>query len=203
MDPHSELELKYYYTGVYSALMYQEFFHALVPKATKFEQFKIVCGTDTYFSIPNSKNAVRFRKDMDGKLELTYKERKTDKSIVDRVEINIPLSKENLTENSVHVFLKFLGCKKEFTLHKKSYIYHLIDDKCVVVLALYDVRMNKSRENKTFIEIEIDSKSKCSKKMALKTLKKWGKIIQNNFPSVDGAPINKSLYEIYKEENEC
>jgi adenylate cyclase class IV len=129
---------------------------------------------------------------------LTYKERKTDKSVIDRVEINIPLDKNKLNEHSVNVFLKFLGCKKEFALRKNSYIYTILDGKCIVVLALYDVWLDKNDIVKTFVEVEIDSKSKCNKTEALKVLKKWGKFIESEFPITTKKPMNNSLYEIYK-----
>lgn len=208
MDRHSEVEAKFNASGV-SLKEYHRFiahlsaeFGCLNSNTYYVEGYKAVVGTDTYYDLNGSK--LRYREgDMPGG-ELTYKERKSDKSIADRVEINLPL-KETVSPHDVHAMMTLLGGKKVFSIRKNSYIYHLQgkmeqltyeqgDRNYVAVVALYDV-IDEDDIERRFLEVEIEASSSCSAETGRKALDKWVRLIKNNL-AVEG-PLNQSLFEIY------
>ncbi len=204
MDKHSEVEAKFNASKV-TLKQYHDFVSSqsgetVNSKAVVIEAYKAVRGKDTYYDLNGSK--LRYREgDMPGG-ELTYKQRKSDKSIADRVEINLPFSGK-VEPNDVHTMISYLGGKEVFNIEKISYIYHVrgqmrveegSSKQYIAVLALYDVT-DEDGKTRRFLEVEIESRSECSEEVGRKALDRWIRIVKNGL-EVEG-PINESLFEIY------
>lgn len=203
MDKHSEVEAKFDAQKL-SLKQYHDFLAGLSgenvnSKAVRIDAYKAVKGKDTYYDLNGSK--LRYREgDMAGG-ELTYKQRKSDKSIADRVEINLPFSGK-VEPNDVHTMIGYLGGKEVFSIEKTSYIYHVTgqmvaeepDSQYIAVLALYDVT-DEEGKTRRFLEVEIEASSPCSEEQGRKALDRWVRIVKNGL-EVEG-PINESLFEIY------
>lgn len=204
MDKHSEVEAKFDAQKI-TLKQYHDFMAGLsgekvTTKAVVIDAYKAVSGKDTYYDLNGSK--LRYREgDMPGG-ELTYKQRKSDKSIADRVEINLPFSGK-VEPNDVHTMIGYLGGKEVFNIEKTSYIYHVrgqmgveegSSKQYVAVLALYDVT-DEEGKTRRFLEVEIESSSECSEEVGRKALDRWVRIVKNGL-EVEG-PINESLFEIY------
>lgn len=203
MDPHSEVEAKFDAQKV-TLKEYHDFLSSLSgekinTKVVRLDAYKAVAGKDTYYNLNGS--ILRYREgDMAGG-ELTYKQRKSDKSIADRVEINLPFS-QRVKPGDVHTMIDYLGGKPVFSIEKVSYIYHVTgqmvaeekDSQYIAVLALYDVT-DEDGKMRRFLEVEIEASSPCSVETGRKALDKWARIIKNQL-QVEG-PLNESLYEIY------
>lgn len=204
MDPHSEVEVKFDAKKV-TLKEYHEFLanvsgEHILAKTVRIDAYKAVEGKDTYYNLNGS--ILRYREgDMAGG-ELTYKQRKSDKSINDRVEINLPFS-QKVQPNDVHVMINYLGGKPVFNIEKTSYIYHVTGQmgveegsskQYIAVLALYDVT-DEDGKTRRFLEVEIEASSPCSVEVGRKALDRWTRIVKNQL-QVEG-PLNESLFEIY------
>ena len=205
MDPHSEVEAKFDAQKV-SLKEYHDFLSGLSgefvnQKVVRLDSYKAVKGKDTYYNLNGS--ILRYREgDMPGG-ELTYKQRKSDKSIADRVEINLPFNGK-VRPTDVHTMIDYLGGKPVFSIEKTSYIYHVTgtlnpdnvtgNPQYIAVLALYDVT-DEDGKTRRFLEVEIEAGSPCNEESGRKALDKWVRIIKNQL-QVEG-PMNESLYEIY------
>lgn len=208
MDRHSEIELKFSADGV-SLRDYHNFIvsvsvaeEKVANKKCRILKYKRVSGKDTYFNLGGQ--ALRFREDGERESELTYKQRKSNTNISDRVEINLPFRK-GVSHYDVRSLLGYLGAEEDFCIEKTSYIYHvqgLVRNQGSGVelqyygatLALYDVT-DEDGNQRRFLEVEVDSDSTCSPEAGLKVLDRWKRLIQNHL-KVKG-PLNQSLYEIY------
>lgn len=200
MDPHSELEIKFRAQAVsvkeYHALVLSLSNDMPTPSLIQINGFKTIPGRDTYFLL--NEQPLRLRTGGDRESELTYKQRKSTKSIVDRVEINLPL-KHGTNDVSVKKLLGYLGAEEAFCIDKVSHIYHITGkygtSEYHATLALYDVTEEGTTKTDRFLEVEVESSSSCTEEVALKVLDKWRKLIKDEL-KVDG-PINESLFEIY------
>lgn len=194
MDRHSEIEIKFKADDV-SLHAY----HRLV-RGMDIRNFKVIRGTDTFYTFPDRPGFLRFRRG-EGWRGLTYKERKSEESIVDRVEIDVEVG-ESVTDRDVDALAKALGGSKEFSITKESHIYRVASEiggvEHEATLALYDVFVG-DKVDARFLEVEIERDNKCKPEEARKVLDKWASLIKNEV-LVDGGPINKSLYEIYREK---
>lgn len=202
MDRHSEVEAKFDASKVslkdYHDLVASLSGEDVTQKVVRIDAYKAVKGTDTYYDLNGS--ILRYRQgDMPGG-ELTYKQRKSDKSIADRVEINLPFTGK-VDPGDVHTMIDYLGGKVVFRIDKVSYIYHVAGvmptsgiPGYVAVLALYDVA-DEDGKTRRFLEVEIEASSPCSVETGRRALDRWVKIIKNRL-KVTG-PINASLFEIY------
>ena len=204
MNLHSEVEAKFDASKV-SLKQYHDFISGqsgefINTKVVRIDSYKAVSGKDTYYDLNGSK--LRYREgDMAGG-ELTYKQRKSDKSIADRVEINLPFSSK-VSPNDVHTMISYLGGKEVFNIHKTSYIYHVTgqlsadnvgDPRYIAVIALYDVT-DEDDKTRRFLEVEIEASSPCTVEVGRKALDRWIRIVKNGL-EVEG-PLNESLFEIY------
>lgn len=198
MDRHSEVEIKFRADRV-SLERYHRFIHGM-PAGCQAVSYKQVRGDDTYYLIGNS--AVRYRSDGGGGV-LTYKQRKSASSIMNRVEIDLPFSDE-VQPKDVEAVLGYLGALKSFTISKTSYIYRLTgkigNREYEATVALYDVwRPGRPDLVDRFLEVEVERNNKCSPKIAVKALDAWRRSAQASIEV--GEPLNSSLYEIYSKEN--
>lgn len=200
MDIHSELEIKFRAQKV-SMKDYHKLVLDLsneVPTASlvQINGFKSIPGKDEYFSLNGQ--PLRLRTGGDKESELTYKQRKSVKSITDRVEINLPF-KTGTQDVSVKKMLGYLGAERVFAIDKVSHIYHITgkfgQSEYHATLALYDVVEEGTTTSNRFLEVEIESSSTCSEETAMKVLDKWKRLIKDTL-TVEG-PVNESLFEIY------
>lgn len=200
MDAHSEVEVKFDAQNVtlkqFHDFMSSQSGEFANSKVVRLDSYKAVGGKDTYYNLNGS--ILRFRQGDDGSGELTYKQRKSDKSITDRVEINLPFSK-TVKPADVHVMLDYLGATQVFDINKISYIYHAMGHTMtdsgtyVAVIALYDVMDDDN--TRRFLEVEIEASSQCDSEAGRKVLDKWTRLVKNHL-AVEG-PLNQSLFEIY------
>lgn len=206
MDKYSEVEVKFAADKVKL-----KDFHKFVanqsselldkPDSIRIESFKSVGGDDYFYDLGG--NVLRFRRDTDGGSEFTYKERKSQKSITDRIEINLPLAYGTPFETT-HKLLTSLGAKPILDFYKMSYIYHISGYVAVGRsrkvysghVAMYSV-YRTGKDRRQFLEVEIDSSSQCEPKVALKALDLWVNRIQKDLGLK--TPLNSSLYEIYSD----
>lgn len=200
MDIHSELEIKFrapkVSTADYHKLVLSLANDTPTPSLIQITGFKTIPGRDAYFTLGGQ--PLRLRTGGDREMELTYKQRKSTKSIVDRVEINLPF-KYGTQDVSVKKLLGYLGAEEAFCIDKVSHIYHIVGKfgtaEYHATLALYDVTEEGTTKTDRFLEVEVESSSECSEQTALKVLDKWRKLIKDTL-EVEG-PINESLFEIY------
>lgn len=198
MDPHSEVEAKFSADWVYTWDFKNFMGKEQLPCGARVSGFKHVFGTDRYYLLNGRPLRFRFGGD---KMELTYKERKSEESIQDRVEINLVLQ-PGTPPPSVDALLKALGAKECFEIWKSSAIYHVhgkyegVDYAATVVL--YDVYPKDSFAFQRYLEVEVEATSDCSPEQGMKVLDAWVEAVKNRF-TVKG-PMNKSLYEIYSSQ---
>lgn len=204
MDRHSEVEIKFRAPKVslqdyHKLLLERDTVHTSIKgirQHFRIARYKVARGSDTFFNLGGE--IVRYRSDGGGGV-LTYKKRKSDKSIMDRVEIDLPFA-DSVQPRDVHKVMRFLGAEEEFEIFKISYIYHAKGEyegaEYEATFALYDV-FTEGEEGpfQRFLEVEIERDNKCSPDDAIKILDKWSKIIKTRL-EVEG-PLNESLYEIY------
>lgn len=195
MDPHSEVEVKFEAVDVPLDVYKDLVEHQCQALGAMVTGYKDVIGTDTYYVI--SGRPLRFRVGGDRESELTYKERKSAASISDRVEINLPL-KLGTPPEAVEALLTYLGGEKDFSIQKRSYIFHLTGDLNGIAYkattALYDVE-DEAGWVRRFLEVEIEANSDCTPAQGLEVLDSWRALIEDEL-QVQG-PLNQSLYEIY------
>jgi hypothetical protein len=169
--------------------------------------YKHVVSNDVYYR--QGQNTLRFREN-EKKVgsELTVKLRTSKKSTMNRIEIDLPLSKR-VDDDTAKAFLEATGWKPELELEKSSYIVRLHnystpwdDAPPVAVLALYAVKPIKpvrAALEDWFLEVEIEKESIESTKSGFKTAERylgwWESVLKTEFNL--GKPLNKSLYEIY------
>jgi adenylate cyclase class IV len=192
VDRHSEVEIKFQADDV--ALTS---YHRLV-RDMDIRSFKVIEGTDTFFTFPDKDGFLRHRRGQ-GWRGLTFKRRKSEDSIVDRVEIDVEIG-DSVTDKDVEALVKAMGGTKQFSIKKISHIYRVASEIGKVeheaTLALYDVFVN-GKVDQRFLEVEIERDNDCDPEEARVALDKWRKLINNELKVV--GPINKSLYEIYLE----
>lgn len=209
MNRHSEVEAKFDASKV-SLKQYHDFVSSrsgefINTQSVRMDSYKAVRGKDTYYDLNGSK--LRYREgDMAGG-ELTYKQRKSDKSIADRVEINLPFSPK-VSPTDVHAMMNMLGGTEVFSIQKTSYIYHVSgqmptdlpgNTNYQATLALYDVT-DEDGKTRRFLEVEIEACSECNEEVGRKALDRWIRIVKNGL-EVEG-PMNQSLYELYSKGKE-
>jgi adenylate cyclase class IV len=146
---------------------------------------KIAEGPDTYYQ--NGDVVLRWRNGTDLS-QLTIKSRYSLRSSIVREEIEVDLS-ENTARMTIG-FIKSLGFKKLFRIHKKCHIFWItnpIGEACIVA---YKVAC-KGRKERYFIEIE------AQKGMSVYDSKKlidfWEKRLKIAIP----RRLNETLFEIY------
>lgn len=135
--------------------------------------------------------------------ELTVKERKSEFSILDRVEVNLRFS-EDTDQEDVEAFLKMTGYKKLFTLRKGYvHIFEFLRAAYEIEVCMYSVHLLRPEWNnggqyyKKFIEVEIKRTpgSDFDDDQLKGVLKTWRQLLQGRFAL--GSPLNESLLETY------
>jgi hypothetical protein len=185
---HTELELKFAADHL-DGLEFRQFMLKAGPSG--FEHFQ---HDDIFWQ--RGANIVRHRVKGEGAGELTSKSRKSEDSLVDRVEINLRFSPK-VTVADVETFLGATGYERLFTL-RKSYVdvFDFEREGYKMEAALYTVgRVDEwgTSGDKSFLEFEIKPGDDMDKETALEILSVWGGWATVNLDV--GNPLNLSLFE--------
>jgi hypothetical protein len=167
------------------------------------ERFKEVAGDDCYYR--QGSRVLRHRYDGQRRVSiLTVKERKSETSIADRHEIDLPI-REDQSPETVRDFLLMTGWERLFAISKNSFIWHLRPrygagaTGPLACLAVYDVLDQSLPEHEAgwdrYVEIEIEKDAGITHQTALTELGLWVQELRV-FLNL-GEPINQSLQEIY------
>jgi predicted adenylyl cyclase CyaB len=200
MDIYSEKELKY------STTKSDNTFHAqtlnwVIHDCGQISSFKEASGYDYFYKLNKATLRLRIQNDH-SRVELTYKARKSKKSISDRTEINVLL--QNTEAAHAKNLIEALGGKEVLKIWKRSLIYHLSipfgKQYHEVCLAMYTVYTNSKDEQKLgqFLEVEIENTQKLSDKEAMVFLDKLKWDLECFFNVTN--PLNKSLFEMYSKK---
>lgn len=186
MDRHSELELKFSAEEV-EVDKFRTWCIGLNPVGYKTRAYP-----DHYYR--NRDAVVRHRR-LPGPGELTVKQRKSSRSIVDRLEINLGFA-EATTHDDVTEFLHATGWVAEFILQKHfSHVFWFKHGEAEIAVSLYEVKRADTGETRRFLEVEVERSSDVTEEKARQLLSLWGGCAANEFELDE--PMNDSLYEIY------
>jgi adenylate cyclase class IV len=188
VDHESEVEAKF----DADHLIPEALFSAL--KGYNIISYKKVAGWDRYYR--RGEYLQRHRCDGTRRTsELTVKSRKSNDSIEDRHEVDLPI-REDVPDNRVTAFIKATGWELDLELDKVSYIFHVQGAGHIACIALYDVELlGHSVTRRRFLEVEIDKSSACEHREAAGHLAYWKRQLTYHL-SVE-SPLNESLYEIF------
>jgi hypothetical protein len=212
LPSHHELEKKYEVTGLFSA---SDFVKRCYQELACAASHKYVSSDDVYYR--RGKSVCRFRVDGDRGCggELTVKLRTSKKSIANRVEVDIRVSKRT-TDADVRAFLAATGWETDLVIHKCADIIHVnaqmppgaptrAQDASIeampVILAYYVVTTPPSKGkrrkaiDRVFLEVEVDKDVIQDLKAGQKLLNLWEHGLRLMFPL--SKPLNASLYELY------
>lgn len=174
-----------------------EAFEAFIEKTFEVEDKIEVLGPDDYYT--NGKQVLRHRKDRsDGSHELTIKQRKSETSTRDRLEIDLKFKTKATSEAEVAEFIDALGYTKVFTVIKNAIIYDIqATSRLAISLVIYDCWIvgKKAKSLKRFIEIEASKGSDVTHETAKRHVREWCNELRYKFEL--GEPLNQSLWEIY------
>lgn len=198
MSDFTELEYKYKAEGV-KLEKFQELMSDL-QYSKKIE----TSSWDVYFTDTSKVDwFIRFRKG--DKPELTIKRKVKDSNNWERIEVDLPLDKGSITEETVVKFVGLLGYTENFRIYKSCFIYWLKNVN-FVYYTVYDKNMN---EKGRFIEVEVnkecvnflnsDQNKFGGGKSAVETLKE----AESNLSKLGLSPQNrlkKSLFEMFYTE---
>lgn len=132
--------------------------------------------------------------------QLTVKQRKSLKSIANRVEVDLDFAL-GTTILDVTKFLLASGWKRILTIFKdKVHVFWFEEDNASITLSLYTVKKlnektQKCEEPKCFMEVEIEKGSNLTDEAAAVLLEKWKGQLQAMF--VLDKPMNLSLFELF------
>jgi hypothetical protein len=196
MDRYSELELKFDAGDVPE----RTFLRVIADQfAGSVLRYKRVEGWDHYWRQGDS--VVRHRCDGTRQTSVfTVKKRKSQGSLTDRHEVDLPLREDIKPEDAVR-FLEMTGWRRWFSIDKCSYIFHIED--CygaLLCIALYDVTPIDghgflSGDTRRFLEIEIERESSCTPEIAKNRLDFYEEVLRKLF-TLKG-PLNQSLQEMF------
>lgn len=189
---YSELEYKYRADNI----QLQDFLKLM--NELKFESHLDISSWDIYYTPKGQKdteNFTRFR--MSNTPELTKKIKTKTSNNWSRIEVDIPLDGNKVTEQIVTKFLELEGYEPNFKIYKSCFIFwqNYVN---YVYYIVYDENMS---EKGRFIEVEVN-KNKISKlesqiggapwqlQVASKELEKLGLTAQHR--------LKKSLFELFK-----
>lgn len=190
-DRFSELEVKFVADNVNE----DEFLTwGILRKPVKYTS---TSGPDVYYK--QGGNVVRHRWS-EGAGVLTVKQRKSMKSIANRVEVDLNFA-ENMEIADVTQFLLASGWKRALTIFKNTvHVFWFEESNANITLSLYSVKrlVEKTRkcgQSFTFLECEIEKGSNISDEEAAILLEKWRKELMEKFDLK--APVNMSLWELF------
>jgi adenylate cyclase class IV len=188
MNKNSELELKWAADHLTSAIFVDRM-SAYTPAEPR-----VLVGTDYYYR--RGEAVLRYRRDDDGSVELTTKQRKSDDSIRDRVEVNVRLDPRTETE-TVEALLRAVGFKNDVALAKRSHVYRLeVGGGATAVIAFYVVdKVGANIPPRAFIEVEIEQDDNVPQAQAEALLDLFRDAFTFRFMLKE--PLNESLYEMY------
>jgi hypothetical protein len=130
--------------------------------------------------------------------ELTVKLRKSCKSTMDRVEVDLGFSPTTALED-VTAFITLTGWKRVFTIVKDAHIYDIEREGFKACLVIYQCWTVEGKDRpKTFIEIEVEKGNAKTPQEDYESLHVWKLWLQKQLKV--GKICNKSLYEIYSGE---
>jgi hypothetical protein len=169
--------------------------------AIDFHPFKYESSSCPDIYYVNGNNTIRHRWSGGGAGEITVKQRKSAKSITDRVEVDLTFG-DQVSIKDVTTFLTTCGWKRLFTLYKEHVnLFWFEDGGATVTVALYAVKKfndktRKCDKPKQFLEVEVEKGSKVSDAAARVLLEKWRDNLEVAF-NLGATPLNRSLFEIY------
>lgn len=183
MSEFSELEYKYNANNV----GLQDFLKLMksLPVVTELD----ISSWDVYYT-KSEDDFVRFRNS--NTPELTKKVKTQNSNNWVRVEVDLPLDPNRITEEKVTKYLELEGYKENFRVYKSCFIYWL-DDVNYVYYIVYD---NNMTEVGRFVEVEVNKK-KISTGTEGETLNTFAEHLRK----LNLTPQNrmkKSLFELYK-----
>lgn len=152
---------------------------------------------DVYYS--QLDNIIRHRWS-EGAGQLTVKQRKSLKSIANRVEVDLSFA-DNMEIADVTKFILASGFKRILTIFKEMvHVFWFEEDNASITLSLYTVKKlnektQKCEEPMSFMEVEIEKGSNLTDEAAAVLLEKWKKELTAIF-SLD-KPMNLSLLELF------
>lgn len=197
-DRHTEIEIKMSAEQVDT----QAFLNWCVGRGPK--DYTYVSTPDVYYE--RGENVCRHRMSgntrgdsVRGAGELTVKQRKSDKSTVNRVEVDLKFADEVQCDD-VKAFLEATGWTRAFSIMKDCHIFFFEKTGVEVSVVLYEAARIEPKNGKLvnrrrFLEVEVEKGSKCNTEEARKILADWQRDIKRLFTV--GDPVNESLYEIY------
>lgn len=152
-------------------------------------------GFDDYYR--NSSNVViRHRWNSDKNIsELAIKLRKSHDSITNRIEQEISLDRHLTSPDSLNDFLGLMDFKQNLSLFKNATIAWLNYGDKEFTVSLYSVKDIKTKQKKTFFEVEIEKGHNLSEIEAEALLKEFTSTIKSHFKLT--RPLGLSLYEIF------
>lgn len=221
MDKHAEVEAKFEITARQDDLemAMNEILRAPEVGGARYQTHRYIdmSGTDSFYRI--GKKVFRYRSDSISKqidygslgsyqvrmggsddkefrtnqFLLTVKERKTNKNLLNRHEVDVPLLAE---KGDFEAFMSMLEIEPWYQIKKEYKIWQLGEQNGIkVCVAMYNVSRPDGSEHKRFLEVEIEKDSTCSPKQGMVALKKWITYLRENL-KLD-PPTNQSLSELY------
>jgi adenylate cyclase class IV len=180
-----EIEMKY----DADEIKLEDFKKAILENNLPISKHLLVSSYDAYFT--NDKNEfIRYRFTAD-RGELTIKRKTSERSNIERVEVNISTDGDNL--EAVTAFNELLGYHHNFTIYKTCDIYWTGK----VDLVYYVVYDKEFKELRRFIEIEaLESAEWESEEEAWKEISKYEKMLEP-LGITPKNRLRKSLFEVF------
>lgn len=189
---HTELEVKFDASRVDLAR-----FRSLMME-TNPHSFECVQHDDVFWK--RGANIVRHRQKGPGAGELTVKQRRSEDSLLDRLEINLRFSPK-VEMGDVSAFLVATGYEQLFTLRKRHVdVFEFTRSSFAIEAALYYVgRVDEHgiSGERAFLELEIKPGPDMDVALAKSWLDTWSKWLQQHLDV--GEPLNLSLFEYYSQ----
>ena len=151
-----------------------------------------VSSWDTYYTTPNDNDKFqRFRNGVT--TELTKKVKTVDANNWHRVEVDLPLDTNRITEEIVTKYVSIDGYSENFRIWKNCFIYWLPNINFVYYI-VYDKNL---RETGRFIEVEVNKDRVTGLPSATDTLNEAEKLLEKLGISYKNR-LKKSLFELYR-----
>lgn len=159
--------------------------------------FKYVEGPDVYYTRPNSDSFIRYRKAINEKQAwVTMKEKRTDKSNINRKEVNWRVDHNDLA--TIQAGIEMMGYSYNFKIYKMCHIYDFKD----FTLVNYIV-VDENNKSDFFLEIELNEHT-IHNYTVEEAYEKIRSVEENLTPLAVTYRnrLSKSLFEMYRKENE-
>jgi len=190
-DRHTELEFKFDAKWV-DIVHFVETIQAFRPSS-----YRNRSHFDDDYYVRTADGLVLRHRLLGGAGELTYKRRRSDEDLTDRLEINLKF--DHSTEvGDVQGFLLQTGHEKLMTIRKSfAHVFHFDRPDYRVEVSLYAAGVVDGwvKEERKFMEIEVVGPTLPLEARQV-ILEDWRALIRAHVPGI-GAQLNESLYEIY------